>query len=680
MYFQTLNLNMLKNKNLVLIVLVLCTLGIILTLTVKMSKNHIVVHLSSNILPTSPQEVGNSIGNWVTRLSQKLNLSDEWEVALTDISFKKSWYNILDDQRLYVLLLSGDLIRLEDQLPAGNYEIDDLISMINEIFKCSLDIKVVNNLLTSAPSMSYNKQKNKIQIRPGQLTNGEPVYPHFSTYLAGYFGLLDSQGRQYTQIIVPPKFIRIFKSNRDITQQDLTTRRFTTTVDSYADGDTNLRLREYFPLYTDPQFKCTSNPRFGENSTIFLTKEQYNIPQIIVEIINKFHAMPTNIASAKELLEMILPILRNPALTDKDKCDLSVFYNLVYKLHKLAERHEESNLKMDVTESGANQVLENNSINSANDCDMSLPKYQIESNLVIKISKDNLHTVPQYVIDIITKYYRREFNVSKMDDLLNIIKPILDTKVYGEEKCSLENYYNEYIEVMNLEMSRKAQDPCQHYEEPINDADKGMIVFMPDASKVTVHKYVMDSVRKATVITQGLTKMAELLDLIEPIIDIDSTEVLNQNEICKLEAFYYHYKDILETMNTKTRSVRSVPTSVVWSPTFIEGYKEVDLHGPISSLYVYCNIIKPVLVGNYEVPLIARIPVPTEKKFGDNCHKEFNTPHWHPLVWHEINSIEIDIKDDSNNTVDFGFGSPEVSLVFRKKFNNVFESLHQILR
>jgi len=87
----------------------------------------------------------------------------------------------------------------------------------------------------------------------------------------------------------------------------------------------------------------------------------------------------------------------------------------------------------------------------------------------------------------------------------------------------------------------------------------------------------------------------------------------------------------------------------------------VSLYGTIQSLYVYCNIIKPVLVGNFEAPLIRRVEIPHQKKFGETCEINYNQPQYYPLVSHEIDSIEVDIKDDTDRTIEFAFGRTAVT-------------------
>ncbi len=64
--------------------------------------NNFYIHLVSN----TPNQIvsGNNIANFITKLPKKINLSDLWEVALTEISYTKSWYNYLKIKKLELLL------------------------------------------------------------------------------------------------------------------------------------------------------------------------------------------------------------------------------------------------------------------------------------------------------------------------------------------------------------------------------------------------------------------------------------------------------------------------------------------------------------------------------------------------------------------------------------------------
>ena len=113
---------------------------------------------------------------------------------------------------------------------------------------------------------------------------------------------------------------------------------------------------------------------------------------------------------------------------------------------------------------------------------------------------------------------------------------------------------------------------------------------------------------------------------------------------------------------------------------YIEGISQVTINAGINSLYIYCDIIKPTIIGNTEARIIRRVEVPSDKHFGDTVEIGYISPQYYSLVSEEISHIEIDIKDDTNETIQFNSGRTALTLHFRKKAKNVFESVHQLLR
>jgi hypothetical protein len=111
----------------------------------------------------------------------------------------------------------------------------------------------------------------------------------------------------------------------------------------------------------------------------------------------------------------------------------------------------------------------------------------------------------------------------------------------------------------------------------------------------------------------------------------------------------------------------------------LEPEGQIQLDGSISALYVYCNIIEPVMIGDSFGPLLRAVAIPTDKSFGDLCEKQYARPYYYNLLYNEINSIEIDIRDDANKPVDFKSGRVLVTLHFRKKIRNGFQSLYELL-
>jgi hypothetical protein len=98
----------------------------------------------------------------------------------------------------------------------------------------------------------------------------------------------------------------------------------------------------------------------------------------------------------------------------------------------------------------------------------------------------------------------------------------------------------------------------------------------------------------------------------------------------------------------------------------IENFGEINLNAGIHSLLLYCDLIRPVLVGHREVQLLRNVEIPNNIQFGDQIVLKYQTPYYYPLLRHEFDSIEIDTKDDSNRQINFQFGRLSLTLHFRK--------------
>lgn len=92
---------------------------------------------------------------------------------------------------------------------------------------------------------------------------------------------------------------------------------------------------------------------------------------------------------------------------------------------------------------------------------------------------------------------------------------------------------------------------------------------------------------------------------------------------------------------------------------------DVDMNAGIHTFYVYSDIVKPSFVGDTYSKILRVVQVPNVK-FGDSVKEIFDTPHYYQLSSKEISSIEIDIKDDTNNPIKFRFGRVVVVLHFKK--------------
>ena len=89
-----------------------------------------------------------------------------------------------------------------------------------------------------------------------------------------------------------------------------------------------------------------------------------------------------------------------------------------------------------------------------------------------------------------------------------------------------------------------------------------------------------------------------------------------------------------------------------------------DLHG-ITSIYVYCNIVQPQIVGNTSVPLLRTIPV--SEKSGDVITKTFTNIQYVPVQTRSFEDIEILLRTDTIDPVPFERGKVIATLYFRKQ-------------
>ena len=90
-----------------------------------------------------------------------------------------------------------------------------------------------------------------------------------------------------------------------------------------------------------------------------------------------------------------------------------------------------------------------------------------------------------------------------------------------------------------------------------------------------------------------------------------------------------------------------------------------DLHGGLENLFVYCNLVEPVVVGNVRAPLLRTLGV--SGKHGDIIDSVFQPPHYIPVAQKAFGSIRISINTDQDQPVRFQFGKVIAKLHFVRK-------------
>ena len=90
-----------------------------------------------------------------------------------------------------------------------------------------------------------------------------------------------------------------------------------------------------------------------------------------------------------------------------------------------------------------------------------------------------------------------------------------------------------------------------------------------------------------------------------------------------------------------------------------------DLQRGFYSLFVYCDVVEPTVVGDFKVPLLRTVNI--DGREGLTVSRIYQNIHYVPLHRKQFDTMEIDIRDDVGRKVPFERGKVIVTLHFRLK-------------
>jgi hypothetical protein len=90
-----------------------------------------------------------------------------------------------------------------------------------------------------------------------------------------------------------------------------------------------------------------------------------------------------------------------------------------------------------------------------------------------------------------------------------------------------------------------------------------------------------------------------------------------------------------------------------------------------NTIYVYCDVVESVVVGDVKAPLIRVVNVKRSRK-GGNMHCVLNPPIYVPLQKKQFDTIEINLMTDIGQPVPFKDGKSFVVLEFRRVHPSFF--------
>ena len=104
----------------------------------------------------------------------------------------------------------------------------------------------------------------------------------------------------------------------------------------------------------------------------------------------------------------------------------------------------------------------------------------------------------------------------------------------------------------------------------------------------------------------------------------------------------------------------------VYLPQHIYPENCLDLNPNTHHLYIYCNLVNEIVVGDIFAKLLRTVSTRSED-YGQYVTRTFTTPHYIPLASSFENFVEISIRDDVGRLIPFESGKVIVTLHFRKQ-------------
>ena len=90
----------------------------------------------------------------------------------------------------------------------------------------------------------------------------------------------------------------------------------------------------------------------------------------------------------------------------------------------------------------------------------------------------------------------------------------------------------------------------------------------------------------------------------------------------------------------------------------------------VSTIYVYCDVVEPQVVGDTSVRLLESIPA--QGKFGDVIAKTFTNIQYVPIQKKSFEDVEVLLRSDTGDPVPFERGKAIITLHFKQQNSSYF--------
>ena len=150
------------------------------------------ITLVSNVKSVSGK---NTLAEFRTQLSRKLTFNGDWVVGVAEISYTKSWFNVLFSHKIILFDEMGNVFndiiesneinikkREEFYISSGYYE--SAKKLVDEINKTLSIITTIE-----PPVLLYNDLNNTVTVKAGKVDGVVKVYPYFGSEVENILGL-----------------------------------------------------------------------------------------------------------------------------------------------------------------------------------------------------------------------------------------------------------------------------------------------------------------------------------------------------------------------------------------------------------------------------------------------------------------------------------------------------------
>jgi hypothetical protein len=259
------------------------------------------------------------------------------------------------------------------------------------------------------------------------------------------------------------------------------------------------------------------------------------------------------------------------------------------------------------------------------------------------------------------------------------IRQDYDISVFQTSNGSLEAYHHEEA------ILRKGN--YHSIELVVEEINKRMKVyesssFKNDIKRSPVLRY--DQISNRIYVTNGMTRRIDAFVYPEFPSELELILGMRDETNTSFTSFFYDEKNQkaipIELVKLNYRISYENSSETQFNRLELEAPFPVQFNVSELHLLVYCSIVQPVMIGNIQTNLLRQVEIPKDSKFGEQCVLRFNEPFYYPIVSHEFDTIEIDIKDDVGENIPFDFGRSTVTLHFRKRPKDEFETIRRLLR